>query len=266
VPFTLAHPAAVLPLVRRPFLASALVAGAVAPDLLYVDPIYRFATQQINGNLTLTLTHKFSSAFWLDPVIAVILLAVFNLVVKRPLLALAPLGLAARLPTSTPPRIPPPTVLLWTLVSAVIGAFTHVLWDAFTHGDGYFVRRFPDLFRAEVTAAWDVNRILQYVSTLGGCLILAIWLYRWYRGVAPRPSPADLVPSFVRYVVLAGMLALAAAGAAVQLSAADISGEAAVRLVLTGLVFGGLAGLGWYVVLWHLFRLRRRRDATDGAV
>ena len=50
MPFTLAHPAAVLPLCRRPLVASALVAGAVAPDLLYVGPIYRIATQ-INGNL-----------------------------------------------------------------------------------------------------------------------------------------------------------------------------------------------------------------------
>ena len=35
LPFTLAHPAAVLPFARRPFSAAALVAGAVAPDLPY---------------------------------------------------------------------------------------------------------------------------------------------------------------------------------------------------------------------------------------
>jgi hypothetical protein len=35
MPFTLSHPAAVLPFVRRPFSAAALVAGAVAPDLPY---------------------------------------------------------------------------------------------------------------------------------------------------------------------------------------------------------------------------------------
>ncbi|HEY3557859.1 MAG TPA: DUF4184 family protein, partial [Kribbella sp.] len=39
MPFTPAHPAAVLPLIRRPLVASALVAGAVAPDLLYVGVI-----------------------------------------------------------------------------------------------------------------------------------------------------------------------------------------------------------------------------------
>ncbi|GAB2657759.1 DUF4184 family protein [Kribbella swartbergensis] len=257
MPFTLAHPAAVLPLIRQPLIASALVAGAVAPDFLYIDPLYRFATQEIHGNLTLTLTHEFSSALWLDPVIALLLLVVFHLLLRRPLAALAPPAVALRLP---PPPSVSPVMLFWTLVSVVLGALTHVLWDSFTHGDGYFVGRFPDFFRAEVTAAWEVNRVLRYVSTVGGCLVLAAWLYRWFRRADVHPvTPADLVPSWARYVVLAGILVLSAAGAAVQLGGADadLAGEAAVRLVLTGLVLGGLAALGWYVVLWHLVRLRR---------
>ncbi|WP_371401579.1 DUF4184 family protein [Kribbella sp. NBC_00662] len=255
MPFTLAHPAAVLPLARRPLVASALVAGAVAPDLLYVDPIYRFATQYINGNFTLTLTHEFTSAFWLDPLLALLLLAVFDLVLKRPLIALAPASLAARLPVAT--GFPP---FRWSVVSAVLGALTHVIWDSFTHGDGYFVRQLPGVFRATVTPAWDVNRILQYVSTLGGCLVLAIWLYRWYRRTAPSVTPRDPVAPWVRYLVVAGGLLLAATGAIVEVGRAegDLSGETAVRLVLSGLVSGGLAALAWYVVVWHLIRLRRR--------
>lgn len=261
MPFTLAHPAAVLPLVRRPFVASALVAGAVAPDLLYFGPVYRFATQEIDGNLTLTLTHKFSSAFSLDPLLGLLLLVVFNLVIKRPLLALAPSPLAGRLPSPrTPLRLPAPTALLWTVVSVVVGALTHVLWDSFTHGDGFFVRQFPGFFGAEVTAAWDVNRILQYVSTVGGCLILAIWLYLWYRRTSARSvAPGDLVPAWARYVVVAAVVVLGAAGALVELGRAEggFAGETAVRLGLTGLVSGGLAALAWYVVLWHAARLRR---------
>ncbi|MEI5672079.1 MULTISPECIES: DUF4184 family protein [unclassified Nocardioides] len=35
MPFTLVHPAAVLPLVRTPLVPSALVLGSVAPDLPY---------------------------------------------------------------------------------------------------------------------------------------------------------------------------------------------------------------------------------------
>ncbi|TDW23191.1 DUF4184 family protein [Kribbella kalugense] len=257
MPFTLAHPAAVLPLVRRPFVASALVAGAVAPDLLYVDPIYRLATQHISGNFTLTLTHEFTSAFWLDPLIALVLLAIYNLVLMRPLIALAPGALAARLPAATALLRP---ALFWSAVSAVLGALTHVIWDSFTHGDGYFVRQFPGVFRAEVVGAWDVNRILQYVSTVGGCLVLAIWLYRWYRRTPPSVTPRDLVAPWARYVVIVAGLLLAATGAVVEVGRADgdLSGETAVRLVLSGLVSGGLAALAWYVVVWHLVRFRRR--------
>lgn len=252
MPFTLAHPAAVLPLCRRPLVASALVAGAVAPDLLYVGPIYRIATQ-INGNFTLTLTHKFWSTLWLDPLLALVLLLCFNLALRRPLTALAPPALAARLPAADRPRP------VWVVASAFVGALTHVVWDSFTHYDGYFVRQFPDVFRAQVTGAWDVNRVFQYASTVGGCLVLAVWLYRWYRRTSPSAVVSG-VPSWVRYLVLAALVVFGVTGAIVELGRVDgeFAGETAVRLVLSGLVSGGLAALAWYVVLWHLERLRRR--------
>jgi hypothetical protein len=128
MPFPLAHPAAVLPLIRWPFVASALVAGAVAPDFLYVDAVYRFATQHINGNFTLTLTHKFSSVFWLDPLLALLALLLFHLIIKRPLLALAPPDLAGRLP-SPAERLPAPTryaVLGAAVLFGVAGAVFQV--------------------------------------------------------------------------------------------------------------------------------------------
>ncbi|WP_145810304.1 DUF4184 family protein [Kribbella amoyensis] len=260
MPFTLAHPAAVLPLVRRPLIASALVAGSVAPDLLYLDPLYRFATREIHGNLTLTLTHKLTSVLWLDPLLALILLATFTLVLKRPLLALAPASLAARLPSpGTAVRLPSLVVLFWIVVSTVIGAFTHVLWDSFTHYDGYFVQRYRDFF------AGDVNRVLQYVSTVGGCVVLAIWCYRWFRRTEPRlVEPRDQVPSWARYVVLGAMVAIGLTGAVVQVQRAgeDLVGEAVARFALTGLASGVVAALGWYVVLWHLTRLRRLRGGV----
>jgi hypothetical protein len=264
VPFTLAHPAAVLPLFRRPFVASALVAGAVAPDLLYVDPIYRIATRQINGNFTLTLTHAFTSAFWLDPLLALLLLLVFQLVLRRPLTALAPQVLAERLP-AVPYRLRLPSVqtMLWLVVSAVVGSLTHVIWDSFTHGDGYFVRQFPGVFRAEVVGAWDVNRILQYVSTLGGCLVLAVWLYRWYRRTTPQPVD-ERMPTWLRYVVYVAVIGLAAGGVVAELGRVDggFGGEIGVRTVLIGLMSGGLVAVGAYVVLWHLERLRRRTHVS----
>jgi hypothetical protein len=150
--------------------------------------------------------------------------------------------------------------VFWSVVSAILGAVTHVVWDSFTHGDGYFVRHFPDVFRAAVTPAWDVNRILQYVSTLGGCLVLAIWLYRWYRRTRPSVTPGDLVAPWARYTVVVFGVLLAATGAIVEIGRADgeLRGETALRLALSGLVSGGLAALAWYVIVWHVLRFRRR--------
>ncbi|GAA1146332.1 hypothetical protein GCM10009630_51050 [Kribbella jejuensis] len=74
--------------------------------------------------------------------------------------------------------------------------------------------------------------------------------------------------AWVRYVVLGALVVFAIIGAMVELGRADggLGGETAVRLVLSGLMSGGLAALGWYVVLWHLGRLLRSRDATDEPV
>ncbi|WP_344169833.1 DUF4184 family protein [Kribbella lupini] len=255
MPFPLAHPAAVLPLLRRPFVASALVAGALAPDLLYIGPLYTFATRYIHGNFTLTLTHEFSSAFWLDPLLALVALLIFHLLLKRPLIALAPPALAGRLPAAERPGF------LWVVISVFIGGLTHVLWDSFTHGDGYFVQHWSFLSTA-ITPTWDVNRVLQYVSSVGGVLAIAVYLVFWWRRTTARPVGDGLAPA-VRYGVLAAacLLALAFAVVAVRRAAADstdeLVGEAVVRFALTGLASGAVAALAVYVLAWQAFRLRR---------
>jgi hypothetical protein len=253
----------VLPLLRRPLVASALVAGAVAPDLLYVGPLYRFATMHINGNLTLTLTHKFTSVFWLDPLLALLILLVFHLVVKRPLVALAPPALASRLPSA---RFE--LRLFWTVVSAMIGAFTHVLWDSFTHGDGYFVRHWSFL-SASLTPAWEVNRVLQYVSSVGGVLAICVWLYFWWHRTNPGPiEPSQYLQTSGRYAVLGAVGLLAVASAVVMAARADreFGGETVLREVLTGLATGVILALTCYVVIWQVLRLRHLRSGRVSAL
>jgi Domain of unknown function (DUF4184) len=149
VPFTLAHPAAVLPLVRRgrargKLIGSALVFGAMAPDVPY------FAGAFALGDAA----HSWAAVPTLDLGITVALAAVWHLVLRVPLVGLLPARWAAAADQLTAPRggrirIRLPAVP-WFVLSAVIGTVTHVVWDDFTHPGRVGVRLFPVLHTARI--------------------------------------------------------------------------------------------------------------------
>lgn len=66
------------------------------------------------------------------------------------------------------------------LISIVIGALSHILWDSFTHEYGYFVVRISELQnKVELyNLQIPVYRIVQHTSTLVGGLILAIAFFK----------------------------------------------------------------------------------------
>lgn len=239
MPFTLSHPAAVLPLARRPLVSSALVAGSVAPDVFWFVP-------RLPG-VGLTKTHELTSVLWLDPLLALVILALFQVVLKRPLLALTPKPLAERLPRHFSWKRPG-----WIAVSLVLGAATHVGWDAFTHeNDGFAFLRTP------LVTGVDVGRLIQLVSTLAGAAILLWWLRKWYRAAPIRPAP----PAIRRRNAVAALLAAGTAGGVLMsvlpflahhdpMTHAGVVGNATYLLV-TGACSGFLAVLGCYALAWH---------------
>ena len=254
MPFTLSHPAAVLPLARRPLVPAALVAGSVAPDVFWFVP-------RLPG-VGLTKTHELASVLWLDPLLALVLLAVFQIVLKRPLLALAPRPLAERLPRHFSWRRPG-----WIALSLVIGAATHVGWDAFTHeNDGFAFLRIP------LVTGVDVGRLIQLVSTIAGAGILAWWLVRWY-----RTAPAEPAPPAARHrkPVVALLLVGALAGVLAQvlpflahhdpMTRAGVVGNAT-YLAVTGAGSGFLAALVLYALTWHAryMSLYTKRATSEG--
>src|SRR2546430_10023757 len=133
MPFTLAHPAAILPLRGLRYLRTApLIIGAMIPDLPYYVPA-RFGhfgpeTHSVTGSFTTCMVLGYAT-----------LGCVFLL--RRPLTALLSprarwLCLVALAPFSRRP-------LEWALagVSIILGVWTHLLWDSFTHTDGWMVDR-----------------------------------------------------------------------------------------------------------------------------
>ena len=181
MPFTLAHPAAVLPLrgVRHLRMAP-LIVGAMVPDLPYFLPggIGRY----------LPVTHAFVHSFTVDLLLGFALLASL-VVLERPLTALLSararaLCLRALLPFHRP--------IEWAFAAPAIllGVWTHLLWDSFTHKDGWIVQRVEALSAPLALGPYNstVYHALQYLSSVVGLCVLVLWYVR-------LPTPAVSVGS-----------------------------------------------------------------------
>lgn len=257
MPFTLVHPAAVLPLVHprtSGFLVpSALVLGTVAPDLPYFVSL-----QWIGGDYNLTLTHTTTSLLWLDPALALVLVAVFHALLRRPLTALLPPSVAARMSLEPLPWRRPRT---WVAVvlSVVVGAATHVGWDAAADAAGY---------------AWS-TRLNLLSDVLGGAALLACGVL-WWRTTTPRVSVPDGLRPATRSRVLAAIVVLPLVWGSVRAAqvagrvadelrdAGDPSRSALADVLVRELVTQGGTALGVVVLAyagwWHLARPDRRAD------
>ncbi len=152
MPFTFSHPAAVLPLItdgrgRAPLVASALVAGSLAPDLMF------FADSLLPGSYGVGRTlHRLWAIPTLDVAVGAALVAGWHGLLREPLVALLPDPWADRADALTAPCRKPgsrPTArdAAWFAGSVALGAASHVGWDAFTHHGRAGVRLLPVLDR-----------------------------------------------------------------------------------------------------------------------
>jgi hypothetical protein len=241
MPFTASHAAAVLPLLRTPLPASALVIGSLAPDLpffLPIDPGLR--------------THTATSIVTTDLLLAVPAWLVWHAVLAAPALWAAPGPLRARLagvPLGVRARLRGPRAVVLTLVAFAVGSATHVLWDEFTHARRWGPEHVPAL--AETWWLIPGYRWLQYLSSLAGLLVLLVWLAHWWRRTPQRPVDGRRAPWWPWALLVAVGLGV---GVPFALRAEGL-GEAG----YAGTTWGGSAALAVAGVLaagWHLRRVR----------
>lgn len=262
MPFTLAHPAAAVPLRRvlgRTGILSALVIGSMTPDFAYFLPI----------GITRGQSHTPAALLWFCLPIGLVTYVAFHGLVKRPLIALLPVRLSTHLAALVaPPAVPGPALAVAT--SLVVGALTHIVWDSFTHGGAPAIHVLPRLRTAVVPiGVWDVQlfKLLQHASTALGLALLWHWSWRWYATAPVRPHAAT--PTLSPRARALGALAIVAAtilfsATAVVAALRGPAGADAIRRVVHRAVVSGMMGLGLgllgFSVAWHVWA-RLRRDA-----
>jgi hypothetical protein len=182
MPFTLSHAAVVLPFSRplaRWRLLSAALIGSMIPDSRYFLP---WRTQHFE-------THSASSLLTYSLPVGLLVYWVFQYLIKVPMIELLPDGAYARwLPNASPAPFAKPRQWVLAACGIFVGAFTHLVWDAFTHEGSRGVRMLPvldepifDFGRHHLL----IVRVLQDLSSLLGLIaVIAMICYGLRRGSA----------------------------------------------------------------------------------
>lgn len=174
MPFTFSHPAAILPIHSRfknwiPL--SALVIGSLVPDAAYYLPTpehFRTHSHTLLGTFSTSLPLGilvWLIFYWLAPS-AVFLLPSPHREAIQPQLK------------RRSPSIPQ---ALGVALGVLIGAWSHVLWDSFTHVRGWFVRHAPLMRKPLFGSALPAYKGLQYFSSVFGLCVLFYVYNRWLK-------------------------------------------------------------------------------------
>lgn len=182
MPFTLAHPAIILPLSKsKRFSFTALVIGSLVPDFEYF-----FRLREVEN-----IGHYWYGIFLFDFPVALLLCFLFHNLLRNSLVANLPAYFRYRF-----------TSILdfdwnayartnkWNItLSLFIGIASHIIWDGFTHYDGLFVKMFPALEFKTAIAGFHmpVYFLLQIVFSVIGLLAVLIVMLR----IPPQQNNID---------------------------------------------------------------------------
>lgn len=189
MPFTLAHPAIVLPLVflpRKYISMTALIFGSLTPD----------AESYIRTYAEKDLTHTWAGFFWFGLPFGLFLTFVFHNIVRNSLIDNLPLFLQQRFSRFREFNWNKRFTQKWPviIISMIIGGASHFFWDSFSHFDSVLFISYPllrgniNLFDTEL----EIPYLIQYVSTLLGILLILVFVARMPLVKRPKIQPISV--------------------------------------------------------------------------
>lgn len=174
MPLTFAHPAAILPFSRKSKYInfSAMVFGSMSPDFEYF----------LRGRPSGATGHSLEGFLTFNLPLVAIAYLIYHYFVHHTLHSHLPLFLQDSYTNKV--RSSKGLKLVVFCYSTFFGMLTHIVWDSFTHLNGYVVRTFPEIFMQNYTIfsySIPLYKFLQHGSTLLGLSIL--FGYVLYRSI-----------------------------------------------------------------------------------
>lgn len=173
MPFTPAHPAIILPFIKRKsFSATGLIVGSVSPDFEY---FFKASVNGVHG-------HTIGGLFYFDLPVVLVISIIFHFLIKESLIANLPPFLQQRF---EPLRVIDFKKYLKTNylvfgISALLGAGSHIFWDGFTHNGKFFVENlsiYQGTYFSFQGVKYPLWYALQHLSTYVGLSVIAIFIF-----------------------------------------------------------------------------------------
>lgn len=173
MPFTISHISIILPLnkIYGKYLSlTGLIFGSMSPDLEYFSRMKILATYG----------HDWFGALYFDLPLALIYCFIFHCLVRDMLID--------KLPNYFKSKFIQFQNFNWfsyfkknwlvVLVSIILGTYSHLLWDAFTHEWGFFVKRIPLLESVWFDLGAEIKgyKFLQHFSSIVGMIYIFYWI------------------------------------------------------------------------------------------
>jgi hypothetical protein len=172
MPFTVSHAAAVLPLhrlCRNHLPLTALMVGSMAPDFGYF----------FSHEASRLLTHGFAGLFIFALPAGLAVWLFYVAFLEKATITLLSDRWHTRFAHTDAIT---PQLVARAAVAIVVGAVTHLVWDAFTHRATFVTDAFPVLLRATPGAYWlPIYHLLHALSSLAGLVFLAGWARNLHR-------------------------------------------------------------------------------------
>ncbi|MGK0273088.1 MAG: hypothetical protein ACI88H_003765 [Cocleimonas sp.] len=185
MPFTISHIVAAIPLnnglcknskISKYTALSPLIIGSMTPDIAYLTPFLvhqRVDSHSLLGIYLFCIPMGLTIYFLYHLLMAPVLVSFFPKKIQQ---HLNPDLFIGKLPTISSHLL---------LISIILGALTHIIWDFFTHQSGipqHLLWMNTPLVNID---GYDIMpyRMLQHLSSVLGLALLLYWIIKWYRRV-----------------------------------------------------------------------------------